>query len=449
MVSENGAVSPRTIPAFEELAVERLGDTDVPSPLRQREPRFVSEGDRVLIPVETREVNSLLSSGRPLPSFEGAGPRSDLFFSPEKVSCGIVTCGGLCPGLNDVIRSIVLTLRFGYGVQRILGFRYGYAGLSSKSYKEPIFLEPDNIEHIHQHGGTILGSSRGPQDLGEIVDTLVQWKVNILFSIGGDGTLRGASALSSEIRKRNLKISVIGIPKTIDNDLMWIERSFGFATAVEEAQTVINSAHREAEGAWNGIGLVKLMGRHSGFIAANAVLTNTDADFCLVPEVEFTLEGEGGFLQALEKRLKRASHGVVVAAEGAGQELIDESGDSQEDASGNVKFQDIGLFLKKKIEHYFSNCGWDFAVKYIDPSYTIRSLPANSLDSAYCLVLGQHAVHAGMTGRTNMMVGSWNHRFTHVPLSVATGTRKQLDPKGEVWQRVLDTTLQPASMVGK
>jgi 6-phosphofructokinase 1 len=449
MVSEDGAVSPSKFPQREELEIECLGEAKIPSPLRERESLFANEDDRVLVPAEERRVRALLDSGRPLPSFEPAGPRADLFFAPEKVSCGIVTCGGLCPGLNDVIRSVVMTLRYGYGVRRILGFRYGYVGLTPESHKEPMFLEPEKIGQIHQHGGTILGSSRGPRDLGEIVDTLVQWKINILFAIGGDGTLRGASAISEEISRRNLRISVIGIPKTIDNDLAWIERSFGFATAVAEAQTVLNSAHREAEGAWNGIGLVKLMGRQAGFIAASAVLTNTDADFCLIPEVEFTLEGRGGFLEALEKRLKWADHAMVVAAEGAGQDLVGIEGEERKDASGNVKFQDIGLFLKHSMEKHFSSLGWDFTVKYIDPSYTIRSLPANSMDSAFCLILGQHAVHAGMAGRTNMLVGFWNHRFTHVPLSVATAERKHLDPQGELWQRVLDTTRQPASMVGR
>lgn len=449
MVSEDGAVSPSKLPALEELRIDRLGEAEVGSPLRERDSLFVDDQERILIPAESRQVEALLGSGESLPSFEPAGPRSSLFFCPEKVSCGIVTCGGLCPGLNDVVRSIVLTLKYGYGVRRILGFRYGYAGLSSKSYKEPLFLEPEKIEQIHQHGGTILGSSRGPQDLGEMVDALVQWKINLLFAIGGDGTLRGASALSTEIAKRNLKIGVIGIPKTIDNDLMWIERSFGFATAVEEAQTVLNSAHREAEGAWNGIGLVKLMGRHAGFIAANAVLTNTDADFCLVPEVRFSLEGKGGFLEALKKRLDWANHALVVAAEGAGQELFESERGAETDASGNIKFKDIGLYLKEKIERHLSSLNWDFTVKYIDPSYTIRSLPANSMDSAFCLILGQHAVHAGLAGRTNMLVGFWNHRFTHVPLPLATAGRKHLDPDGEVWQRVLDTTRQPKSMLAR
>ena len=448
MSSEEGAVTPREIPQLDELMVDCLGDATIPSPLQDRKQRFTEESERVLLPAESPQFESLSAAGQGIPSFEPAGPRQDLFFNPESVSCGIVTCGGLCPGLNDVIRSVVLTLRRSYGIRRILGFRYGYAGLSSKSYSEPVFLDPEMVGNIHKHGGTMLGSSRGPQDLGDMVDTLVQWKVNLLFAVGGDGTLRGASALCGEIARRNLKIAVVGIPKTIDNDLMWIERSFGFATAVEEAQKVLRGAHSEAGGAWNGIGLVKLMGRHAGFISAAATLTNGDVDFCLVPEVPFVLENKGGFLEALEKRLVQSRHAVVVVAEGAGQDLLRRQQDTERDASGNIKFLDVGLFLKREIEQYLSAQDFDFTVKYIDPSYTIRSLPANSTDSAFCLVLGQHAVHAGMAGRTNMMVGFWNHRFTHVPLPVAVGKRKELDPQGEVWQRVLDTTLQPASMAG-
>jgi 6-phosphofructokinase 1 len=320
--------------------------------------------------------------------------------------------------------------------------------MSSQRHEDPMFLEPDQLKRIHQHGGTILGSSRGPQDLGDMVDTLLRWKVNVLFTVGGDGTLRGASALWEEIKKRGIKISVIGVPKTIDNDLMWVERSFGFATAVEEAQNVIRAAHSEAEAAWNGIGLVKLMGRHSGFIAAAATLTSGDVDFCLVPEVPFTLHGQGGFLEALDKRLEAKKHAVVVVAEGAGQRHLSESGDKERDASGNIKLKDVGLFMKQEMGQHLSSRGADFTIKYIDPSYTIRSLPANSMDSAFCLVLGQHAVHAALAGRTNMMVGFWNHAFTNVPLPVAVGERKQIDPQGELWQRVLDATLQPTSLVG-
>jgi len=436
-----------TLPRPEELEVATLGPCQYPSPVEGRGLPFVDDRNRVLIASETQELEPYL--GGPLPSFERAGPRRRIYFNPDGLTCGIVTCGGLCPGLNDVIRSIVMTLYYVYGVRRVVGFRYGFAGLSASAPAPPLMLEPETVARIHEDGGTILGSSRGPQDPREMVDTLVGWGVKILFAIGGDGTMRGAHALVEEIRRRNLKISVIGIPKTIDNDLMWIERSFGFLTAVEAARPAIRAAHAEAIGARNGIGLVKLMGRESGFIAVAATLSNPDVNFCLIPEVPFTLHGEGGFLEALEHRLMRRGHAVIVVAEGAGQDLIQDPNRIERDASGNVKLKDIGIFLRDAILRYFRDRGIDVTVKYIDPSYTIRSLPANSNDSAYCVVLGQNAVHAGMAGRTDMVVGYWNQNFTHLPIPLAVQGRKQVDPAGEEWQYVLQTTGQPASMVGR
>jgi 6-phosphofructokinase 1 len=435
-------------PEPEALVVTSLGPGRLPSPLAGRGERFVDETRRVLLCSDTGELQPFLQAGHSPPSFEPAGPRAEIFFPPETLTCGIVTCGGLCPGLNDVIRAIVLTLTYAYGVRRILGFRYGYAGLSSTSGFEPMMLTPDVVDTIHEHGGTLLGSSRGPQDVGDMVDTLVQWNVGMLFAIGGDGTLRGASALSQEITRRNLLLSIIGIPKTIDNDLAWMERSFGFTTAVEEAMRALVAAHGEARGAWNGIGLVKLMGRYSGFIAAHASLANCDVNFCLVPEVSFTLNGDGGFLQALEQRLERKHHAVVVAAEGAGQDLLRDPAHLAYDASGNVRLKDIGVFLREAIIHYFAAQDKEVTIKYIDPSYIIRSLPANAMDSEYCLLLGQHAVHAGMAGRTNMAVGYWNQRFTHIPMALVVARRKQLDPQGTLWRSVLEATGQPTSMVG-
>lgn len=405
----------------------------------------MDDDDRVLVAARTSElVGADVSRGF---TFEAAGARRRIFFQPEGLTCGIVTCGGLCPGVNDVIRSLVLTLNHAYDVRRIVGFRFGYAGMSSRAYREPTLLDPELVEGIHTQGGTLLGTSRGARDLSDMVDTLVRWQVGILFAIGGDGTLSGASEIAREIRTRNLKIGVIGIPKTIDNDLLWTERSFGFSTAVEEARRVLDGAHAEARAAWNGIGLVKLMGRYSGFITAHATLASGDVNFCLVPEVPFEIDGPGGFLDALEERLTSRHHAVVVVAEGSGQDLIQRSGQTERDASGNVKLKDIGLFLRDAIEGHFRRTIGEVTVKYIDPSYTIRSLPANSMDSAFCLALGQHAVHAGMAGRTNMMVGYWNHCFTHVPLGIVAGRRKQLDPRGETWTRVLATTGQPPSML--
>ena len=298
------------------------------------------------------------------------------------------------------------------------------------------------MKEIHKIGGTILGSSRGPQEVSEMVDTLERMNIGILFTIGGDGTLKGAHAIAQEIAQRGLKIAVIGIPKTIDNDISYVGSSFGFETAVAESRPAIYSAHTEAVGARNGIGLVKLMGRESGFIAANAALANNDVNFCLIPEVPFTLEG---FLRALHKRLDDRGHAVIVVGEGAGQSLLETT--DEKDASGNIKFGDVGLFLKERINRHFKDAGMEVNLKYIDPSYMIRSLPANPRDSAFCLRLGHNAVHAGMTGRTDMLVGYWKGEFTHLPIPLATSSRKKIDPNGRFWSDVVSSTGQPRAML--
>lgn len=434
-----------TFPSSDELIVSTLGPCRFARTTRGPAIPVVDESRRVLLAANLVDLEPYLKSGATPPAFEPAGPRPKFYFDPAALTCGVVTCGGLCPGSNNVIRSIVLSLTYGFGVPRILGFRYGYAGLSSRVGHEPMVLNPAAVDRIHGLGGTLLGSSRGPQDVGDMVDTLVRHRVGILFTIGGDGTLRGVAALSEEIARRGEPISVVAIPKTIDNDIEWVARSFGFATAVEAASAVINGAHQEALGAWNGIGIVKLMGRHSGFIATHATLANNDVNFCLVPEVSFNLDGEHGLLRALEERLTSKHHAVIVVAEGAGQEFLQSTGGADRDASGNVKLKDIGAWLKDHIASRFAAQGLDVTIRYIDPSYSIRSLPANALDAEFCLALGQHAVDAGLSGRTNMMVGYWNQQFTHVPIPVAVAQRRQLDPCSPDWQRVVETTGQPSS----
>jgi 6-phosphofructokinase 1 len=372
---------------------------------------------------------------------EVAGPREQIFFDPARLRAGIVTCGGLCPGLNNVIRAVVLSLYHHYGVKTVYGFRYGYEGLSRRYGHGPLALTPAVVNDIHELGGTILGSSRGPQEPVDMVDTLERMQVGILFTIGGDGTLRGAQAIHREAARRGLELAVIGIPKTIDNDISFIQTTFGFETAVAEAKRSTNGAHSEAVGARNGLGLVKLMGRDSGFIAAYSVLVDNQVNFCLVPEVRFSLEG---LLGALEKRIARRGHAVIVAAEGAGQDLLAATG--ERDASGNLKHGDIGLFLRDRIKDYFRQKQVEINLKYIDPSYTIRSQPANPRDSAFCLLLGHSAVHAGLTGRTNMVVGFWNNTFTHVPISLAVSSRKKIDPEGRLWNSVVASTGQPLDL---
>jgi 6-phosphofructokinase 1 len=409
--------------------------------------RTIDDKARVGAYVRRDECQPYFEAGDEVPSFEIAGRRTPLYFDPRQVKAGIVTCGGLCPGQNAVIRSIVLTAAWSYGVQEVLGFRYGYGGLGRQPLAEPIVLDKTRVENLHLEGGTLLASSRGAPSAAEMVDTLHRRGVNMLFAIGGDGTLRGASAISAEVTRRKLPIAIVGVPKTIDNDIQWIDQSFGFRTAVEEAQRAIHAAHTEARGAWNGIGLVKLMGRHSGFIATHACLANPDANFCLIPEVPFTLEGRGGFLEALEERLQSRHHAVVVVAEGAGQELLECSGE-QRDASGNAKLEDIGLFLKDRMQSYFKQRDVSTTIKYIDPSYIVRSLPANASDSKLCLILGQNAMHAAMAGRTDMVIGYWHQHFTHVPISLAVAGRKQVELDGDTWQAVLASTGQPHAMIG-
>ena len=434
-VREARVAEPRSL-----LTIARLGACTIPSPLR--DVAFLDETAHVLRDSDLASLEQAQSEGRRPDHFDKAGPRAGIYFDPSKLKCGIVTCGGLCPGINDVIRSLVMSLHYQYGVRSILGFRYGYEGLTRRHGHAPVELRPEDVSHIHEHGGTILGSSRGPQDVGDMVDTLERMKIGILFTIGGDGTLRGAHALAGEIAARGLKIAVVGIPKTIDNDIASVQTSFGFHTAVSEARRATYAAHNEARGGRNGVGLVKLMGRDSGFIAAYATLADSQVNFCLIPESSFTLTG---FLGALRERIERRGHAVIVVAEGAGHALSEAVQGT--DTSGNVQYRDIGILLRESIREDFSATGLELNLKYIDPSYIIRSMPANAFDSAFCQVLGQSAAHAGMAGNTDLVVGVWNDQFTHVPIPVAVSERKKVDLRGWLWRSVLASTGQPFEML--
>jgi 6-phosphofructokinase 1 len=435
---------------YEDFLVESLGKGNVISPLKNKQRddspvyKFVNDSERILYDISIDNSKVKDTSETPV-SFEKAGPKEILFFEPAKTKVGIVTCGGLCPGLNNVIRSLVNELHYRYGISRVLGFRYGYEGLVSK-YNHPVIdLTPQMVSDIHLTGGTFLGSSRGNQDVEQMVDTLEIMNVNILFCIGGDGTLRGAHAIYQEIKKRKLKIAVGGIPKTIDNDIDLIQKSFGFETAFSIANDIIRSAHNEAQGAYNGIALVKLMGRDSGFIAASATLSIQEVNFVLIPEISFDLYGQRGFLKLLKKRLEERHHAVVVVAEGAGQDFF-EPGSHEKDASGNIRHKDIGIYLKEKIKEEFDSKDFPHSIRYIDPSYIIRSAPANANDSKFCNLLAQNAVHAAISGKTDFVVGFWNNHFTVIPIPMVVAKRKKIDVEGELWWNVLEATGQPISM---
>ena len=420
--------------------VETLGECRIESPVRGHE--FVRDGERILATENESFIRYLERRLGRAPSFERAGPLPKIFHDPSWTRVGIVTAGGLCPGLNNVIKGLVEILSFDYGVKTIYGIRYGYAGLSSRYGYEPMLLDPDTVDTIHELGGTILGSSRGRQPTEEMVETLVRMNINVLFCVGGDGSLRCARDIAEECLRRNLKISVVGVPKTIDNDLRFIGRSFGFETAVSEASDVIGLAHVEAKGTPHGVGLVKLMGRDSGFIAAYASVANPVVNFCLIPEFGFRLEGPNGLLAAIERRFRSGkSHCVVVVAEGAGQDLI-QGEPERRDASGNVLKKDIGEFLKRHVAEYLKKVGIDGSVKYFDPSYTIRSVPARGTDAIRCYMLARNAVHAAMAGRTNCVVGNLGESYCLVPIKLATIERQTVPLAGDLWRSVMDATGQ-------
>jgi len=424
-----------------DFTISNLGKCTLPSPVSVS--YFTTDAKKLLFNSYLDQYDRFKSpDGTPL-AVEVAGPRQKIFFDPSKTKAAIVTCGGLCPGINDVIRALVLELYHGYGVLNIIGIRYGFQGLIPKYGHPVIELTTDVVKDIHTLGGSMLSSSRGRQDPGEMVDALKRMNVDILFCVGGDGTMRATELVTEEIARRNLSIGVIGIPKTIDNDLNLIQKTFGFDTAIAESVKAIQCAHVEAKGAPNGIGLVKIMGRQSGHIAAGAALAQSDVNFVLIPEAPFELEGEKGLLRAVEERLRGQAHCVILVAEGAGQEYLRRGGQPAEtDASGNPRLLDIGVFLKDTLADYFRKISMETNIKYIDPSYLIRSVPANASDSMYCGALGQYAVHAGMAGKTGMLVGLMKDEYVHIPLTII-GSGAKVDIGGNVWLRVLETTGQP------
>ena len=419
--------------------IQKLGEAAHTNPSSQE--IFIEDSERIIFSSQVKNLNHQLKTCKNLPAFEKAGARKKVFHHPESTRAAIITCGGLCPGLNNVIKGLVNVLEQDYGVKEIIGIRYGYKGLTEKSNHEPMQLNSSVVDQIHKQGGTILGSSRGNQDPEVMVDELQKRKINLLFCIGGDGTLKGAQAIAEAANKRQAKISVIGVPKTIDNDLGFVEKTFGFETSVQVASEIITSAHHEAEGAENGIGIVKLMGRDSGFIAATASLANSVVDFCLIPETPVQIDGPKGICAAIHNRLQQNNHAVIVVAEGAGQHLFKNS-ENRIDASGNILKDDIGELLKGEIAAFFKTNHVPISIKYLDPSYHIRSVSANAADAVFCYLLAEYAVHAGMSGKTNLVIGYWNNFFTHVPIHLATKERRMVDLDSALWRGVVTATQQ-------
>ncbi|MCB1754971.1 MAG: ATP-dependent 6-phosphofructokinase [Gammaproteobacteria bacterium] len=423
------------MPDTDSFAIEQLGPCKLNNPLTEKQYfRFREDDEKIpLNPV----YRNTPSEG----SMELAGARRKIYFQPGRTRAAIVTCGGLCPGINAVIRGIVMQLWHIYGCKDIIGIRYGFGGLTENA-PPPIELNPTIVNDLKTRGGTILGTSRGTPPTDQLVDSL-EWKnIDILFVIGGDGSMRGANAIWEEVKKRGLKKSIIGVPKTIDNDIPFVTRSFGFETAVAEACEAVNCASTEARGIRNGIGIVKLMGRNAGYIAANACLASGNANFCLIPEVAFALDGPGGFLDLLERRLRLRHNAVIVIAEGAGQEFFADQ-DLGSDASGNRKLGDIGLLLKERISTYLKKVGLDNSIKYIEPSYLIRSTGPNANDQLFCDTCARAAVHAALAGKSGLLIGNRFRHIVHVPMRALAGKERKVNPDGDLWFSVRENTGQP------
>jgi len=419
-----------------ELRVESLGPSRFASPLGARRQEgswsFTREDERVLISAE-----GPVDLAR---TFEKAGPRESVFFDASRSRAAIVTCGGLCPGINNAVRALVLQLHHVYGVPDVSGIRDGFGGLVPSPLHAPVPLGTEAVRVMHRLGGSVLGSSRHRVVPEEAVDVLVRDEIDMLFLIGGEGTLRGASAVQAEVARRKLSIAVVCVPKTIDNDIPMLDKTFGFDTAVDLARVAIDAAHTEATGAPNGVGIVKLMGRDSGFIAAAATLASGEANVCLLPEFPWD---ERRLFAAILARVGSRGHAVVVVAEGCGALLV--TGKSEHDAFGNPRYAsaalDIGQHLRDNLVGYFKERSLAANVKYIDPSYTIRSAPANGSDSIYSSELARHAVHAAMAGKTNVVVGRRNGIFVHVPISAVVTHKRRVDH--ELWRLVCEVTGQP------
>ena len=435
-----------------KFRISNLGQATKTSPIHLSKVKgdnifnFIEDDERILADVKIKNIKAAFEKNEQPDSYERSGPRENVFFDGPNCTAAIVTCGGLCPGINNVIRSLVMALHYFYKVEKVIGIPYGYEGLNPENGHDFIELTPDKVKNIHEFGGTILGTSRGHQEVSTMVDTLANNYIDILFAIGGDGTLKGANAIGNEIIKRGLKIAIAGIPKTIDNDIDIIDKSFGFETSFDVACPIVRDAHNEADGAFNGMAIVKLMGRDSGFIAASTAISMPVVNFVLVPEMDFELEGKNGFLENLKKRLQLKKHAVIVVAEGAGQHLFKNNGNTVTDSSGNIQHKDIGLLLKERIKDYFDGIHMKTTIKYIDPSYIIRSAPANTNDSLYCNRLAYHAVHGAMAGKTNFVVGTVNNRFVYLPIEDVTKNRKKIDMESGYWFGVLQSTGQPFSM---
>ena len=374
-----------------------------------------------------------------------AGPRDTIYFDPSAITAGIVTVGGLCPGVNHILQALVVALT-AYGVRDIRGIRYGLRGFFETDYP-PVPLSVESVDQIHLNGGTVLGTSRGGSNVPRIVDAIQLMKLDQVYLVGGNGGNAAADAIHRECKARGYPCAVVGLPKSIDNDILLIDSCFGFSTATNEAQRAIMAASVEARSAHNGIGLVKLMGRSSGFLAAQASVGAGVVDVCLLPEVTFDLQQ---VLSYVFDVLKRRGHAVIVVAEGAAQDTmraeLQASGlevPDERDPSGNPLLLDVGKWLRDKLKAAAHERQTQIDLKYLSPAYMIRSVVADSGDAVYCRMLGHSAVHGAMAGFSGITAGVCSKHYVLLPSHEVVRTTRRLDPRGRLYRMMRAALGQP------
>lgn len=363
-----------------------------------------------------------------------------IWWDPADVRAAIVTCGGLCPGLNSIIREVTMCLWHQYGVRHITGIQFGYNGLSNPELYAPKHLGPKAVREIHMKGGSVLKAGRGGLEAERICDNLEKMGVNMLFVVGGDGTQAAGNLLYEEARRRNLQLSIVGVPKSIDNDILFFDKTFGFDTAVSAACNVIRNGWVEATSCEKGVGIVKLMGRDAGFVCMDAALSSTIVDLCLIPEVSVKMED---IMDHIDETLQRKNFMVIAVAEGAGQEHV---ATGKVDATGHTIYGDIGTHLRDSVNKHLKPSGG--RCFYIDPSYIIRSVPIDPNDHVYCSRLARDAVHSAMRGYTGVVVGPIHNVICMIPMQLIASGKRHVPTKSSNWQACVQVCNMPKALSG-
>lgn len=437
-------------------------------------------------------------------SLPEAGPREKLYFPQKRqrpLNVGIVVSGGIAPGINSVIDGIVqrhklYSIEHRYDIE-IVGFNDGFYSFFNKN-KITLYKKINNQIKVNENtaefandGGSFLKTSRYEEITGndielmnELVDKIYNEDIDILYIIGGDGSMRAANAiwehaqLKTFFNKYRYKLSVIGVPKTMDNDILWIWQTFGFLSAVEKAREVIEQISVEIKSNPR-IGIVQLFGSDSGFVVSHAVLASKSGvcDLALIPEYKFKLSDVGDFL--VEKFIKKRDESFIPKAlivmsetaipddakdfvkyaqlstdeEKALFAYLESEGFSHQIHERNDYLRSAGLkivkagleeyFKRKKDKHNEDLIAWD-RIRFFtnEPRHVLRAIRPSCSDVIFAQRIGTLAVDNALAGYTNFMISQWLTEYVLVPLPLVILGKKRIPTTGIFWKSVLAKTNQ-------